>query len=386
MRRIIFYCGHTTENWSPLSINRGGIGGSETAVVEIAKRFAADGWRVDVYGSPGADEGEHGDVGYWDWDRLGSDESADVLVGWRNPAAHELPVKARARLLWLHDWNGADAWTPHLPKWDRVLGVSATHRDFLAEAYGLPRETVGYVPNGIDLGRFDPTIRKIPFSAIYASSPDRGLLTLLDLWPKIAGDEPTALLTVAYGLDSIDAMIRAGRRDYLPFRELVLAKLKSTHRVEYVGRLPQDELAKRYCQSVAWTYPSDFCETNCISAAEAMAGGCIPVCSSIGATKETVGNGGLVVYGPGGTRSSPYSPAWRDYFVRVAQGVLFERTTRLVLEAKARERAKVLTWDNAYAKWQTVIAEVLGGARQDTKGHLMSPNGTSPERELVAAG
>jgi len=388
--RVIFYCGRSAEAWAPPKLDETGLGGSETAVVKIAERFARDGWRVDVYGNPGKYEGEHADVGYWDAGRLGTAEATDVLVSWRQPGAHTLPVRSRARLLWCHDHNGGPGWAEHLLPWDRVLGVSAYHAAWLAAAYGLDAGRVGHVPNGVDLARFDSSIPKTPFSAIYASSPDRGLLTLLELWPRIAGDEPTAVLTVAYGFDTMDTWIHAGRHDLLEFKDRVMAKIAATKQVEYVGRLPQDELARRYCATVAWLYPTDFLETSCITAMEAMAGGCIPVTSSCGAVKETVGEGGLVVWGPGRTRSNPYSPAWRDFFVRCAQGVLFERTSRLALEARARERATVWTWDNSYANHWTPLVEGLLRKRCSGDAEEMqrrcSGDDAALEHELVAAG
>jgi len=373
--RIVVWCGRGAETWGPPKLDQSGLGGSETAVVKIGQRLARDGWRVDVYGHPGEYEGEHDEVGYWEMGRLGADESCDLLVSWRQPAL-DVPISARARVLWLHDHNGGEAWRPHLGTWDRVLGVSAYHRDFLREAYDLPAERVRYVPNGVDLERFDPTIEKVPFSAIYASSPDRGLLTLLDLWPRIADGEPTAKLTVAYGFATMDAWINAGRHDLGAFKEQCLARMKETPGVEYVGRLPQDELARRYAATVALLYPSDFLETSFIGGMEAMAGGCIPITSSCGAVKETIGEGGVVVWGPGRTRSNPYSPAWRDFYVNCARGVLFERVNRRVLQARARERVRALTWDIAYQRhWLPLIEELLHPERT-----------TAPQRELVAAG
>jgi hypothetical protein len=239
-----------------------------------------------------------------------------------------------------------------------VLGVSEYHRRFLAEAYDLER--VACVPNGIDLDRFDPTIKKIKGRCVYASSPDRGLLALLRLWPKIIGNEKRPELVIAYGFDNIDKWIASGRHDLAEFKAEVMALIEKTPQVVFRGRLPQDELAKLYCESYAWLYPSDFLETSAISAMEAMAGGCVPVCSSTGALKETVGDGGLVVWGPGRTRSNPYSSAWREFYVACARGVIFEVQTRMILRAKALERAKSLTWDQAYtAHWKPLIEGLL---------------------------
>jgi glycosyltransferase involved in cell wall biosynthesis len=357
--RLLVWCGRSAEPWGPPKLNETGLGGSETAVVEIGRRFAADGWRVDVYNAPGRYEGVHDGVGYWEHGRLLPGEGADLLVSWRQPAAHALPVQRRAAVAWLHDHNhGADA-ARDLRAFDRVLGVSAYHAAFLAEAYGLT--AVGHVPNGVDLDRFDRGVRKVPFRCVYASSPDRGLTTLLELWPAIRGAEKSAELHVAYGFDTMDRWIAAGRHDLAEFKASVLDLLERTEGVVYRARLPQDELARLYAESYAWLYPADFLETSCISAMEAMAGGAVPVVSSVGALKDTVGTGGLVVWGPGGTRSNPYSPAWRDFYVQCARAVLYERTTRLGLEARARERAKGFTWDAAYDRWKTITEELLAG-------------------------
>jgi tetratricopeptide (TPR) repeat protein len=102
--RIVFWCGRVAEEWSPESINTTGIGGSETAVIEIAKRFAATGWRVDVYNGAGRYEGVYDDVGYWEPERFGSGEQASVLVSWRQPQFRAVTPRLRS-VLWCHDLN-----------------------------------------------------------------------------------------------------------------------------------------------------------------------------------------------------------------------------------------------------------------------------------------
>ena len=51
--RIIFYCGNTLDEWSSETPSTVGIGGAETAVVEIARRFAQAGWSPVVYNKCG---------------------------------------------------------------------------------------------------------------------------------------------------------------------------------------------------------------------------------------------------------------------------------------------------------------------------------------------
>jgi glycosyltransferase involved in cell wall biosynthesis len=344
--RIVFFCGLSPDEWAPPRLTEG-IGGSETAVMQIARLFRQAGWRVDVYCHAGRYEGEHDGVGYWEPSRLRADEQCDVLVVWRNPAGHALPVRSERRLLWLHDHNYGPAARADLAEWPVVLGVSAYHADFLRRAYDLDPARVSFVPNGIDLARFDQGVRKAPLRCVYASSPDRGLDLLLEMWPEIRGDED-AELHVAYGWQNLDNLIKLGRRDLLPFKETMERKIAETEGVVWRDRLGQGELARLYAESYAMLYPSHFLETSCISAMEAMAGGCVPVTSSAGNLKDVVGDAGIVVWGPNHTRSNPYSPAWRDFYVQVAKGVIYEMNVRRTAEARCRAKAQGFSWEQSF--------------------------------------
>lgn len=353
--RIIFWCGQSIEPWAPTSLNTTGIGGSETAVIEIARRFAKDGWLVDVYNNPDKYEGVYDSVGYWGLARLSTNEQAEILVSWRNPEVYSLPVKRQASLLWCHDLNRGPDTGVNLEKWDKVLGVSHWHSNYLSQLYDI--KNTSFVPNGIDLTRFINDTAKVPFRCVYASSPDRGLLTLLNLWTAILQREPQAELHIAYGWDTIDRSIALGldRSGYLQtLKQQVMSILERTPRVVWRGRLPQDELAKLYQESYCWLYPTTFLEVSCISAMESMASGCVPVTSAAGALPETIGNAGVVVTG------NPYSQAWKDYWLSCAIAALISPPVRLPLVPKGVQRSHDLTWDCAYEeRWKPIILGLL---------------------------
>lgn len=353
--RIVFWCGRSVEPWAPVSLNTTGIGGSETAVIEVAKRFAADGWRVDVYNGADRYEGEYDGVGYWDPGRLGTGERADGLVSWRQPVLQGLSIDARMRVLWCHDLNSGPGAADSMREWPAVLGVSEWHANYLASVYGLSR--VGYVPNGIDLSRFSADVKRVPWRCVYASSPDRGLELLLKMWPEITAAESGAELHVAYGWETFDKYIAMGRADLAEQKARLVKLLETTPRVVWRGRLPQDQLARLYQESVCWLYPTAFLEVSCISAMEAMAGGCTPVTSEAGALPETIGDGGLIVKG------NTYSKAWKEFYVLCARAALLAPDIRAGYRDAMRARAEHHTWDNAYKKWQEVVGGLLEGER-----------------------
>lgn len=356
--RIVFWCGRSIEEWYPETLEETGIGGSETAVIKVAERFAGDGWRVDVYNGAGRYEGLYEGVGYWDPERLaGGGEVGTVFVSWRQPGAHPRGMEAGAGILWCHDLNYGPDVAADMQLWDRVLGVSAWHADMLRRFYTLPAEMVDFVPNGIDLGRFGPDTRKVPFRCVYASSPDRGLERLLRLWPRIVEQEPAAELHVAYGWTVFDAMAQT-RPWMAAYKRRITDLLEHTPGVVWRDRLPQAELARLYSESYVWAYPSSFLEVSCISAMEAMAGGAVPVCSASGALKETVGTAGAVVTG------HPDSRAWPDFYVNVLRGVLTDPGIRKPLEYAGRERAKEYTWDSAYERWRGIVTGLLEGKKE----------------------
>lgn len=352
--RIAFWCGRALEPWGPPSINEGGIGGSETAVVHIARRFAQAGWKVDVFANPDHMEGVHDGVGYWDCKRLPRDAAYDVLVVWRDPNGHALPIQAPVRLAWLHDQHYGPDSGPDLARYDRVLGVSQHHADFLAHAYGLTN--VDFVPNGIELERFDRTIQKEPFKCVWSSSPDRDLDLMLRLWPRITKVEPAATLHVAYGWQGVDFRIKMGDQEAVALKDRLQRTMDSTPGVTWYGRVGQAELAKMKCESWCSPYFTGFWEVSCISMMESMAAGAVPVCSSTGALKETVGNGGYVIPG------NPFAAAPQDFFLRICHAVLGEANARVSRMHAGYARAETYTWDAAFDRWLRIVNASLNPA------------------------
>ena len=350
--RILFWCGRAIEPWGPPSLDEGGIGGSETAVIHVARRLSKAGWRVDVASACDYYEGIYDGVAYFDPKRLRSDAEYDVIVGWRDPNSHALPIKARKRFVWLHDYLYGPQAGPSLARFDRVLGVSQWHADLLAQAYELTN--TDYVPNGIELERFDlSNVKKVPFQCVWSSSPDRDLDLMLSLWPRITQIEPEATLHVAYGWQGIDFRIAQGDENAANFKARLQQKMDATKGVTWHGRMGQNDVAKLKMESWASPYLTSFAEVSCISMMESMAAGCVPVCSATGALKETVGDGGYVIPG------QPSSGQTQEFWLRIMFSVLGEANARIAKIRPGLDRARELTWDKSVDRWLSIINGAL---------------------------
>lgn len=274
----IISCGPSLEKWADPTPETKGIGGSETAVVEMSRRLSREGWRVLVYNDCGALEGPHGGVMYVDWERFrpGDAKGAELFISWRNPLALQSRDigKARQTWLWCHDLNYGDSLTPKIAaNLDTVMAVSGWHRDYLEMCYPFlkacpeqgRRGKVGVLPNGVNPSRFSGQgkVEKVAFKCVYSSSPDRGLVQLLQMWPAMKAIEPAAQLHIFYGWENIDKAIAMGHHDLIALKTYVQKLIGSLKDVHWRGRLSQTELAREFMEADLWLYPTHFLETFC---------------------------------------------------------------------------------------------------------------------------
>lgn len=117
----------------------------------------------------------------------------------------------------------------------------------------------------------------------YTSTPFRGLHILLAVFPEIRRRVPGIRLKV---YSSMRVYQVSDARDESEFGALY-RQCAETEGVEYIGSLPQPQLARELRRVTALAYPNTFPETYCISALEAMAAGCSVVSSELGALPET---------------------------------------------------------------------------------------------------
>jgi glycosyltransferase involved in cell wall biosynthesis len=366
-KSIAFMTAPIIDPWHPELEKKHGAGGAETCIMRLAPRFAADGWRVVVFGTPSPEHrGVYQNVEYWDSQEFLAQEEFSVLISSRLPEAFESEVAAKTKILWMHDVNVGPRLYPFIGRMDTIVGLTNWHVNHMSKLYGVDPSNFSVIPNGIELdlydweSRIEETNGELRF--IWSSSPDRGLDTLIALWPAIKSVYPDSRLDIFYGWNIIDKLIERKGSGFG-----YLAKLKrdiitniftlggEEAGIYQHGRVPQSELAQWQLKAHIWPYPTDFMETFCITAIESQAAGVIPVASRLAALTETVANNELLI--EGWPRNFDYQKRFLKTLEYVVEGTPEYQSE---LQLTGRKYAEQFSWDESYSKWNDLFRRLNG--------------------------
>ena len=372
-KSIAFVTAPLVEPWHPLLEAESGAGGAETCIMRLAPRFAADGWRTVVFGTPGEHRGvDKNGVEWWESNEFLPNEEFKIVVASRVPEVFSSEVDAQQKYLWMHDVNLGPRPMPFLDRIDQIIGLTNWHVNHMSKLYGVKLDKFSVVPNGIELDLYKhlppheswrlKTKNTDGIRFIWSSSPDRGLVTMLALWPHIKDMWPDARLDIFYGWNIIDRIIaKTGNYGLALLKEKVLNGIWNLGGeqggIYQHGRVPQKELADWQLASDIWAYPTDFMETFCITAIEMQAAGVIPVTSSLAALKETVACKNLLVEG------WPLNVDYQRRYLTTLRNVVESPNHQELIEI-GRAHAEQFTWDRSYQKWLELIN---GHGKQDDR-------------------
>lgn len=362
--KIIFYSELQFETWDWTNPDTKGIGGSETSHIEMAWRLAARGHEVISY-APVPWEGQ--EVGNVRWDRNvkwmhyshANFEEKALWIIYRTPAIMDKfgPIDAeQPRWLICQDVTYADFNTERIAKFDKIVTLCGDHSAYISGVEGTAGK-IWQSSNGIKAAAMraverGTTSTRNPKKLIYASSPDRGLLTLLKIFKKARDLDNELELHVFYGFDNIDKLTKgdAPWKDEMLRMRGRLEKHFEQPGVFWRGRVGQQELWAEYLSAGIWCYPSEFTETSCITSMEAQALGCIPITNPIWGVKENV-QWGISIEG------RPYTDALvRDRYtaeiIRLARNPDLQERWRYAMMEFAR---MLFTWERMVNQWECAV-------------------------------
>jgi len=273
-------------------------------------------------------------------------------VAWRCADHVRLARRHRFVFHWLHnrqEWGYPEDVAERV---DRIILVSRHHREDPGFAGVDPRKLY-CSSNGLDEEFLRPPGQNEPHRVIYASCPARGLIPLLEMWPRVRKRVPDATLDVYYGFTAVyDDMARmfTGLL-YIKARVYQLLEQMAPHGVTFHGMVGQDRLAEAFARAGVWAYPTECRETSCITAMKALAMGCLPVTSGYGVLGETLGGRDL-------------GPTHPERLIGRSRWRLRRYLGRLVFALEAGERdewrARRLewaSWARARYSWQEIVED-----------------------------
>lgn len=273
----------TLETWDYDTPFSTGIGGSETAHIECAIRLAKRGHNVISYCPlPPYKNGRIHEGVKWLDSSSPFPAKPCIILNYRSPKYFDRK-KPKGQHWWFiaQDVDYENQWTEQgIKNTDRFLALCPTHSDYTLAKYPAFAGKVFISSNGIRTDYINklPAKERQPHRMFWASSPDRGLLLLLENWFRIRERFPDAELRIAYGFNNMDTIInwQGPQSSLIPLRQQLHA-LSGQPGLTWLGRLPQDKVFEEWQQASVNPYCSDWPETSCISIMESMACGTIPV-------------------------------------------------------------------------------------------------------------
>lgn len=170
---------------------------------------------------------------------------------------------------------------------EHLVTVSECSREDIARDFGVPRERVDLVYNGIDTEVFRPlpAVPRRPrrlMATASADAPLKGLRYLLLAFAELAAEDPALELLVV------------GRPKPNGQTARLLSRLRLGSRVRFVSGISTEELVRHYAEATIAVVPSLY-EGFGLPAGEAMACAVPVVATDGGALPEIVGDAGVTV-------------------------------------------------------------------------------------------
>lgn len=271
------------------TIKQKALGGSESAMIYVAREFARIGHIVQVYcncDAPCVYDGVRyiHNSGIDKFVRFGE---CDVLIVSRHFNFLSNKYNSKMNILWTHDVpHATDQLAQVMWNIDKIWCLSEYHAQLYREALPDVSSIISVQRNGIDPDLIPEQTGK-KHRIMFTSRPERGIIKAFDYYEKL-GDKSLEFLFCSY--DSIDVPevryydnIADERARDLLAKGFNVAK----------GRFNKEDLYKLIAESKAIIYPTRFPEISCISAIEAQACGTPFITTNDFALTETMAYKGI---------------------------------------------------------------------------------------------
>jgi len=304
------------------TLNKRGLGGSESALILLAKELAKKNFNVTVFNNcidTNSNEGTFDNVKYFDHTRLDfpHDFRFDVVISSRTiiPFIPEhlynqftkfkpkryasIKKHAKFKAMWMHDTFSMHG--DHLLEdmlvhgdLDEIFTLSDFHTSYVTNCshgkkrmFEVIKKHVFMTRNGIVKYKDNIDIKaKDPFLYVFNAALSKGMVPLVEnIWERIKKEIPQAKLKVIGGFYKF----KNNEPDIqeIKYRQLIADEKYKKLDVEFTGIIKQSEIADIMAQASFMLFPCAFPETFGISTLESIAYNTPLITNRFGALEET---------------------------------------------------------------------------------------------------
>lgn len=313
------------------TLEKQALGGSETAVIYVAKELVKLGHDVRVFNNcsePGIFDGvQYQPIGNWavTWQYI----DCDIFICSRFFDLGRNKINSKLNILWNHDTCASPAQLiSSIWAYDYLYCLSDFHKkNYLKELPELD-SIIKLNSNGVDFALCKPdTVKK--HKIMFTSRPERGLIAALEIFEKLNDKELDFLVCNYQTLDV---------KEVNEIEDICMRKIQELANNGFkvsMGRFTKDQLYKEIAESKAVIYPTQFPEIFCISAVEAQANGTVFITTDDFAMVETVRYSGI-------KQGNDYM----EKFLERVKRVLSDETYRKEGEKLGLKHVQKYSWEN----------------------------------------
>ena len=311
--------------WAGSNINTTGVGGSETYIIEIARYIKQNGYFKTVIvfcNTPEEKEEVFDGVIYrhlkYYYEFINTTYIHTCII---SRFSEYLPLTYNGFCenvyFVIHDLTPSGNVIILDKKLKNIFCLTEWHVNYFTQIFPQVINITKPFYYGIDDTKFDNSVSqltkltkltKIPHKFIYSSFPNRGLLQLLQMWPKIYSNFPNATLFIYSNVDNewSNKVEPEKMKQIKQLLEDYGALNKQNMGIFYNGWVSKKVLAESWKTADIWFYPCTFHETFCLTALEAAASKTFAVTNGLAALQNTVSDRGITIEG------DPTTEEWQN--------------------------------------------------------------------------
>ncbi|AOM63352.1 putative glycosyltransferase [Heterosigma akashiwo virus 01] len=297
-KELVYYCGigqylFHTKVWD---YDNNDVGGSEESVLNLCKYLALyHKYKCYIYNVRDDKKRfkfNRGSVTFLPYYDFNPSNCYTNIILWRDPSHLDMKFNAKTVCLDLHDVIDPDWITDK--RFENVTWImvkSIYHQSLINTDQHVKTRVI---PNGIIEEEFENKdhIKRHPYTFLSTSSADRCLTALLDMYPEVIDKDDKSSFVWCYGFDGLIKDPTPSVQKWIIDKK---RKMNTFKRFINAGNIPVDKINMMYLKCDVFLYPAQFPEIDCISLTKAMAAGCFPIFTDVGALREKCSFGGFCI-------------------------------------------------------------------------------------------